>query len=446
MVLPQAELNTLADILAGCVNSTGSTASTAACGKLFAAATPPGGTAPVDTFQAALNIALNPGTGVSALFNLSTANAPFQPTLGSSPTDFALSIQYIAGGINGSYGTNGIAIDSFGDAWVAAGNSAGNTGYGHTLTEITPGGTYMSGATGYGSSSLSSPQGVAIDASSNVYVTDLYGNKVFKFSSGGGLSNTFAPTSLATPLGIAIDTDSTLWVASSTSEVSHLTVAGAEASGSPFATPSSGTDVVLNTAGNWTDEYAGGISGYLTNYRNAMPGIGEAAIPVNNHPAGLALDSTGNLWYSADVNGGGGTLGRLSPTGTSNLAAITIASPLTPQGVFIDGLNHVWVSTYNSASQTTPSAMLEYTSTGVLISPAGGYSANGTLSPSPGFPGAIAVDGSGNLWLTGNTPVVGSSTGATQQNAYVTELIGIAAPVVTPIADAAATGALGTQP
>ncbi len=55
MVLPQAELNTLADILASCVNSSGSTSPTAPCGMLFSAATPAAGVAPGDTFQAALD-------------------------------------------------------------------------------------------------------------------------------------------------------------------------------------------------------------------------------------------------------------------------------------------------------------------------------------------------------------------------------------------------------
>jgi hypothetical protein len=49
------------------------------------------------------------------------------------------------------------------------------------------------------------------------------------------------------------------------------------------------------------------------------------------------------------------------------------------------------------------------------------------------YPETIAIDGSGNAWVAG-------------ASANVTEFIGIATPVVTPLATAAATGTLGHQP
>jgi hypothetical protein len=97
MVLPTAEMNTLADILAACVNSGVAGVASNTCTTLFTAATPPGGTAPTDTFQAAIDIALNPGNNASALYALVTPAAPFQPTLTSAPGDFALPIQYTGG-------------------------------------------------------------------------------------------------------------------------------------------------------------------------------------------------------------------------------------------------------------------------------------------------------------------------------------------------------------
>jgi len=165
---------------------------------------------------------------VRALYSLSSASAPFQPTLSAVPTDFAVGIRYNGGSISGSYGTQGMAIDSQGKAWIATGDGAVNLGNVHALTEITPAGVYQSGTAGYGSSALVSPQGLAIDANSNVYVTDVYPNTIVKFASNGSLISTFAPTSLAVPLGIAIDTDNTLWVASSRS-VSHITAGGVDA-------------------------------------------------------------------------------------------------------------------------------------------------------------------------------------------------------------------------
>ncbi len=343
MVLPQAEINTLANVLASCVNSTGSTASTAACGMLFAATTPAGGVAPVDTFQAALNIALNPGLNATTLFNLSTANAPFQPTLGTAPTDFALGIQYTGGGIGGSYGTQGMAIDSLGNAWIATGDVAYNAGTTHSLTEITPAGVFQSGATGYGSSAMTAPTGVAIDASNNVYVTDVYANKIFKFASNGSLTSTFAPSSLQIPVGIAIDTDSTLWVANNGATISHLTAAGVDASGSPYATQAGGGDIALNSAGNWSAEYrlGSGANGSLAHYSKSQ-GI-VTGVGVTGNAAGVALDSSGYVWYATDGSSQG-TVGRLNASGGSNLTPVGVASPLEPQEVAIDGLNRVWVN------------------------------------------------------------------------------------------------------
>ena len=50
----------------------------------------------------------------------------------------------------------------------------------------------------------------------------------------------------------------------------------------------------------------------------------------------------------------------------------------------------------------------------------------------------MKIDPSGNLWITG-----GNRLGRPQA---VTELIGIAAPVVTPLSVASSTGKLGTRP
>jgi len=86
VTIPVAEINTIADILASCINSNGATA----CSALFAATTPSSGPVPTNTLDAALNMALNPGANVAALFALSTPSGPFQPTLTSQPSNWML--------------------------------------------------------------------------------------------------------------------------------------------------------------------------------------------------------------------------------------------------------------------------------------------------------------------------------------------------------------------
>ena len=439
LVLPQAELNTLADILASCVNTNGATTSTAACGMLFADATPAGGVAPVDTFQAALDIALNPANNASALYGLATASVPFQPVMTATPNDFAIGIQYTGGQITGSYGTDGVAIDSAGNAWIVTGNTANV----HSLTEISPAGVYVSGTTGYGSTTLSSPQGIAIDATNNVYVTDANNNKVYKFASNGSLTSTFAPASLSVPLGIVIDTDNSLWVVDNGStSVTHITAAGLEAAGSPFAAHTVGNDIALNSAGNWSADFVSGTgaNGYLVN----IPTGATASIsyPLAGHGQGVAIDRNAYIWYTTDSSTGG-TLGKINAAGVASFTPVATPGQFSPLEVFLDGADNVLLNTQNNNALNTPGALLEYSNAGVLISPASGITANATLPDSGDVPEGIAVDGSGNLWTTGY--MLDANDNA-QPNAVVTELVGFAAPVVTPIAVAAKNNALGTRP
>jgi N-acetylneuraminic acid mutarotase len=104
ITVPVAEINTMANILASCVNSIG----TEACDTLFADATPapctiggevngnPTGGAPSicatpqTTLDAALNMALNPSWNVANLFELSLPTSPFGPMLSSPPASWSL--------------------------------------------------------------------------------------------------------------------------------------------------------------------------------------------------------------------------------------------------------------------------------------------------------------------------------------------------------------------
>ena len=98
------ELTTLADILATCINSDGTTV----CQQLFSLATPPGGVAPTDTITAALDILKYPNNNTAAIYGLLTANAPFQPALSFAPQAWTVPIVPIAGApaispVSGSY-------------------------------------------------------------------------------------------------------------------------------------------------------------------------------------------------------------------------------------------------------------------------------------------------------------------------------------------------------
>jgi hypothetical protein len=88
---PVAEINTLGDAMANCVNSGGGTANDGtACGNFFKMTTPMNATAPTDTVGALLYLAKNPALNTGWLFASASPTSPFQPQLVVQPVDFSV--------------------------------------------------------------------------------------------------------------------------------------------------------------------------------------------------------------------------------------------------------------------------------------------------------------------------------------------------------------------
>jgi hypothetical protein len=155
---PQAKVNTLANILAICVGSSG--ASSASCSSLFADALSGGatGNAPMNTANATINIAHNPSANVQALYNLVKTTGSFSPGLTSAPGDFALGLYFIAPQL-GSPGR--IAIDAAGAVWIV--NQTG-------IAKLSSSGAFLSGQNGFTGGGLTAPFSIAIDDGGNAWV------------------------------------------------------------------------------------------------------------------------------------------------------------------------------------------------------------------------------------------------------------------------------------
>ena len=98
MMAPTLELNTLANVMATCINSGGlAVGSTTSCSMLFALTPSSAGAAPTNTIAAMLNIATNPTQNTSSLYQLATPAGPFQPTLTAPPATFAAQLMPMAG-------------------------------------------------------------------------------------------------------------------------------------------------------------------------------------------------------------------------------------------------------------------------------------------------------------------------------------------------------------
>lgn len=89
------EIDALADVMAACVNTNGSTTSGSPCQQYFADATP-ASTAPTNVLNAMLNVLNNPTLNTSAIYNLIPANSPFQPVSSVAPSAWTLPIQPLA--------------------------------------------------------------------------------------------------------------------------------------------------------------------------------------------------------------------------------------------------------------------------------------------------------------------------------------------------------------
>lgn len=228
---PVALLNTLADIIASCVNTNGVGGNSTNCANLFADATPPGGTAPTDTLTAALDIAKNPGNNAAALFMLAPATAPFQPTLTAAPSAYSVSIRYAPIGTFSIPSAS--AVDASGNVWVT---NSGNNSI-SIVNAVTGAPTIFSGG------GLNAPSAIAFDAKGNAWVPNK-GNSTLSAFRPSGAGTVALTSNLSAPSGVAIDAQGLIWVTNSTgNSVTAVTASGLSATGSSVY-PTGGTTPV----------------------------------------------------------------------------------------------------------------------------------------------------------------------------------------------------------
>ena len=426
--VPQSEINTLADILAACINSTDSSypnQNSSACGTLFSDATAngtPSGTQPTDTATAAINIAHNPGANVGALFGLAYPTDPFQPKLPPTPApnDWTIAITYFYTINNGSSpDTDSVAIDASGNVWVT-GEFQYLLSREGVLSELTGYGSHTADFTG---NDLNDPIGVAIDLSGNAWVADNSSSEVSVFTSDG--NSAFSSNGLNSPVNLAVDASGNVWVTNTSNYVSAFTSSGGVFSSSPFD--------VSGTSNQYAGPAAVSVDGsnnvWIANVQNGVsefPHTGGG--PVNfagghtNNPQFSAIDASGNFWIANDESYG---LSEFANNGTpvTSMAAYTSSDLSNPYGIEFDGLNHLWATT-----ESRGGGVVEFNTSGSEISPT-------VYAAGIGGSTGIAIDGSGNIWLA-------DSAGA----GPLVELVGVAAPLLNPLSYAASINMVATRP
>jgi hypothetical protein len=393
--VPQAEINTLANLLVTCVNSDG----TSGCAPLLSNAPALDGTAPTDTIAAALNIAHNPAANVAALYSGSLTNPVFQPVLSAAPNDWSLSVTYNADNMVAPYFP---AIDSVGNVWVP--------GYiGNNLTEFDTTGAILSGSNGFTGGGLNLPYSIAIDALDNPWVVNfgpVNASTVSKFSTTGTPSSG-SPFACADACYFpAFDASQNLWI-SGTDKATVLSADGSVLK--KFTTAGGDSGIAVNSTGiAWTigqprSLYRLGLSATLSNTSETTTAASGADL------TSVAIDSADNVWYASNQNNAIGVSDK-------NGVLVSPANGYTggglkgPAQIAIDGSNRVWVANRDG------STLSAFTNKGTAISPSTGYQSSGLSNPR-----GLAIDASGNVWLTNFT------------DNSITEFIGIATPSATPI-------------
>jgi PKD repeat protein len=357
--VPQAQINTLANILSACVDTSGSSSNY--CSILFSNAMSSGssGTTPTDTATAAINIAHNPAANIYSLYGIIAATPPFAPALTALPNDFTIGIVFTVGGLNTA--SAAIAIDGSGNAWIT--NELANS-----VIKLSSTGAVLSGANGYTGGGLDFPYGIAIDGSGNAWITNELANSVTEFSSTGAVlsgATGYTGGGLGTPRGIAIDGAGSAWI-DNASGVTKLSSTGAVLSG--------------------TNGYTGG-------------GL--------NAPAGIAIDGTGNAWIPNGNAGFTMDITEFSSTGAvlSGATGYSGGGLYEPGAIAIDGSGNAWIV-------PTGSYVIELSSAGAVLSGATGY--KGGFANAIPLSTGIAIDGSGDVWITdqvsGNIELIGAGT------------------------------------
>lgn len=395
-VVPQAEINTLANILVPCINSDGTGAG---CTMLFANTTNAAGIHPADTLTAALNIAHNPASNVAALFGLAPASPPFQPTLATAPNDWTLALTFYSDTMVGPYFP---AIDAAGDLWVPGYTS-------NNLTEFDPTGNILSGQYGFTGGGLDLPYSVAIDANDNPWVVNfapLGASTISKFSNAGTPVTGTPYACAAACFFLAIDSSQNVW-ASSTSHAIVLNNSGSPVAQLPTTAYDSGI-AIDSTGHGWTIGQGRNLD-QLTLPGTTTTHAESVTATSGNELTPVAIDSLDNVWFVSNKNN---AIGKSDKTGTaiSPVGGYTGGGLNGPAGIAIDGSNRVWVANRDGNSLSA------FTSGGTPITPSTGYQAASISNPR-----GIAIDASGNVWLTNFT-----------YNS-VTEFVGLATPVATPL-------------
>lgn len=332
-------------------------------------------------------------------------NAQTVMTLAGSTTGYANGI-----GVAAQFQSPiGIVIDAGGNVYIA-------DRLNNRIRKITPAGVVSTFA-GSGNFSFADgtgtlakffqPEGLAIDASGNLFVADTYNNRIRKITP-SGVVTTLAGGTLGYADGMGAAAQFDLPCA--------LTL---DALGNIYVADTSNNRIRKVTAGGVVTTLAGSTAGYVD-------GTGTSAL--FHYPTGIAIDAIGNLYIADSHNDrirkinivgivstlAGSTYGYANGTGTS-------AQFATPYSIAIDTAGDLYVSDRdnNSIRKVSP--------TGVVSTFAGstqGYTDGIGSAAQFSRPHGVALDSDGNIYVadTSNERIRKITTALSISNYYQNQI------------------------
>ncbi len=345
---------------------------------------------------------------------------------------------------------HGISVDSAGNLYVG---DLGN----NVLRKITPAGvvTTVAGSAisasigsvdGVGSAArFNEPQGVAVDPSGNVYVTDIYNSTIRKIQPDGTVTTyagtpgrrdtndgTGAAAGFSYPLGLAADNAGNVYVADTYNFTVRKIAAGgvvttlagtAGVSGSLDGTGSSGlfarpTALAADSSGNVFVADSGSntirkvtSAGVVTTFAGVAGATGSVdgsgTIATFSDPRGITVDASGNVYVADSSND---LIRKIASNGTVTTVAGAVQSAgskdgvganawfNSPVGMAVDPSGNIIVvdTNNNLVRKVTPAGVV--TTLGGIAGATG--SADGTGSDARfNSPGGVAVDSAGNIYV-----------------------------------------------
>ena len=386
------------------------------CDGLFQAATPPSGSPPTNTLQAALNIARNPWLNIETLFSLlpDQDRAYFKPILRYAPTAWTLSLIYTGGGLDAP---GGVSIDAKGFIWTNNNFLVGSQSFlqqrgfsGLGVTKLTPNGKPLSPPFGFQGAGINGAGfGIAIDQQSHIWVGNFAGNSVSELDANARPASDAGYTANGGTnkvQGTVVDQRGNVWAANLGGNSVSFFPVGHPKDGVTFDSatyPKCGFNQPFGIAIDhngypWIANMGGStIAKIVLDHPELCP---EGAVDVGSAPQMIAIDSSGNLWITHLAKG----YVTLYRPATGEKADYDAGGSLVGGwGIAVDGKDNVWIADFwgtrvvqvCGAPEDCPSPQHRV---GDRISSSTGYGGAGGLQHMT----SIAIDQAGNVLVTNN--------------------------------------------